>query len=110
MKVKDLWTTEQAIEELGISRATIHRWMNDGELPFFKLGRKSLFKPEDVLAMLKPGGRAELELPGDAELEEALKAFNESDSELENSTHEEIKQMAAEMLSAFKASRSGTPG
>ena len=45
---------DQVVTQLGISKATLHRWMNEGKLKYYKLGRKTLYKPEDVAALIVP--------------------------------------------------------
>jgi excisionase family DNA binding protein len=52
---KNYLTAEEVMEQLDISRATLHRWMNEGKLKFYKLGRKTLYKPEDIQALIQPG-------------------------------------------------------
>ncbi len=58
-------SVEEVLSQLGISRATLHRWMNEGKLKYYKLGRKTLYKPEDIAALIVPasGGEHPKECP-----------------------------------------------
>jgi len=47
-KSKRLWTLKEAIEYLNISRATIFRLMEHGELPFVKIGKNLRFRFNDL--------------------------------------------------------------
>lgn len=107
MKTKEQYiNAEQVMSELGIAKATLYRWMKEGIIPYYKLGNKTLFKLEEVKALIRPGGHPSGEdLPGEVELDEALAAFEESDRDQETFTHADIKAMAAEMLSAFQVNR-----
>lgn len=46
-------TRKQICEEYKISYGTIHNLMKRGELPYDKVGRKTLFKREDVELCIK---------------------------------------------------------
>ncbi len=107
MTTKDQYiNAEQVMADLGIAKATLYRWMKEGSIPYYKLGNKTLFKLEEVKSLIQPGGNRQPEdLPGEAELDEALAAFEESDRDQEIFTHADIKAMAAEMLSAFRANQ-----
>jgi excisionase family DNA binding protein len=45
---KILLNIRQVIETTGISRASIYRQMRAGQLPFVKLGSRTLFRPADL--------------------------------------------------------------
>lgn len=58
VKVKSLenherLTRKQICEEYKISLGTIHNLMKRGELPYDKVGRKTLFKREDIELCIK---------------------------------------------------------
>ena len=46
------WDKKEAQKELHISQSTLEKWMQQG-LPFYKVGRKVLFRPEEVDAWLQ---------------------------------------------------------
>jgi excisionase family DNA binding protein len=48
MHTKDLLTEPEAAEILGIAAGTLKRWIQDGRLPYFKLGKKIWINPADV--------------------------------------------------------------
>lgn len=41
-------TREELMEYLKIKRSTLQKLMNKGDLPYFKLGRRILFKKEEI--------------------------------------------------------------
>lgn len=45
---KILLNIRQVTETTGISRASIYRQMRAGQLPFVKLGSRTLFRPADL--------------------------------------------------------------
>ena len=45
---KILLNIRQVTETTGISRASIYRQMKAGQLPFVKLGSRTLFRPRDL--------------------------------------------------------------
>lgn len=48
---EDLWTADEAAEQLGVSVNTIYAWVNRGALtpdPDAKRGRRNLFQPSAV--------------------------------------------------------------
>lgn len=45
---KILLNIRQVTEATGISRASIYRQMKAGQLPFVKLGSRTLFRPRDL--------------------------------------------------------------
>jgi excisionase family DNA binding protein len=52
MHTKDLLTEPEAAEILGIATATLRRWLQGGQLPYFKLGKKIWIDPADVQAFI----------------------------------------------------------
>lgn len=60
----ELLTMSQAAEQLKTTRATLYRWLREGQLSALKVGRQWRFKPEEVERFLQ--GRApRIELPAD---------------------------------------------
>jgi excisionase family DNA binding protein len=41
-------------EMLGVTTRTIHRWMTEKRIPFYKMSRATLFDVDEVLAAIKP--------------------------------------------------------
>jgi excisionase family DNA binding protein len=59
---KQWFTTAEAAEYLGVSQATIFRWMKQGQLSFHKIGKATRFSQEGLDAVvLKTTGRTEAE-------------------------------------------------
>ena len=52
MLQEDLWTQEELIAYLKISRASVYKLRAAG-LPFIKLGRRVLFRKNDILAFIE---------------------------------------------------------
>ena len=49
----DVWLTREAVAEyLGVTKKTIHQWMNRLEFPSYQLGRTRRFKKSEVDAWL----------------------------------------------------------
>lgn len=82
--MQDYLTQVQVMEMLKISKATLYRWMQNGQLKAYKLGRKNFFKPEDIAKMIVP--RAVWDLPeyepAPDELAELLIRIESSDAAL----------------------------
>lgn len=47
-----LWTVDQLASRLHVKPATIYSWCHRGTIPFFRLGRKSLFDPHEIARWL----------------------------------------------------------
>jgi excisionase family DNA binding protein len=47
-----VWSRKKTAERLGVSLSTVERLMRAGKLPYTKVGRRSVFKPEDVEAFI----------------------------------------------------------
>jgi len=53
---KDLWTAQEVMDYLRVSRATLHRWVRDGRLPRVQLGERAVrYRRTDVLALVNRG-------------------------------------------------------
>ena len=51
-------TTEDVMEEYGVSRNTVYRWITAGRLEAVKIGNRNYFRPADVEAVATSyGGR-----------------------------------------------------
>lgn len=61
----NLMTTDQVCEYLGIKRVTVYLWRRQGKFTPAKVGRKLLFKREEVEAQIKPYTRPKKEEPLD---------------------------------------------
>jgi excisionase family DNA binding protein len=49
MDVRDLLTEQQAAERLDIDPATLRRWLQEGRLPYYRLGgRRIRIAPADI--------------------------------------------------------------
>ncbi len=48
-----LLTRDELCEKLGISKPTLHKRMNDGSIPFIKLGSRTFFKMNDVIKSME---------------------------------------------------------
>jgi len=48
MLERDLFTRKEIMEYLRISRGTLDRMMKRRDLPFIKLGKKVLFRKQDI--------------------------------------------------------------
>ena len=48
-----LMTTEEVAELMHVHTKTVGRWKREGKLPATRVGRRNLFKPEDVAALLE---------------------------------------------------------
>ena len=54
MTAAELFTINQSAALLGVTTRTIHRWIEDGKLPAFKVGGRWRINQEDARNMLKP--------------------------------------------------------
>ena len=54
MTAAELFTINQSAALLGVTTRTIHRWIEEGKLPAFKLGGRWRISQEDARNMLKP--------------------------------------------------------
>ncbi len=61
--MQDFLTVEQVLTRTGVARSTLYRWINNGDLPHYKMGKKTLFKPEDVAALVKLADGPEEDFP-----------------------------------------------
>lgn len=62
LEIDNLLTVKQAIEELGISRATLYRWIDKNRLRPIKLGhaRTTFFKRDDITVLKQHGKQQHL--------------------------------------------------
>lgn len=62
---EDYITTEEALRLLKISRSTLWRWVGQGELPAYRLGRRRvLIKRSDLEKLIRPAREEKGELHG----------------------------------------------
>ena len=47
------FTIKEACEYLDVSEQTLHRWMREGAITYYKIGGSTRFKPEDLDAFVK---------------------------------------------------------
>lgn len=47
-----LLSVSEAAEMLGLSKHTLNQWKSQGRIPFIKLGRRTLFDPDDLEAFI----------------------------------------------------------
>ncbi|MBS2210264.1 helix-turn-helix domain-containing protein [Carboxylicivirga mesophila] len=50
---KDILTRKEAMELLNCSHSTLYRYQKEGEVPYFKIGKKVLFKKSELLEFIK---------------------------------------------------------
>jgi excisionase family DNA binding protein len=50
--IPQMVTVQEVATQLGVSHWTIRCWCRQGRIPFVKLGRRVLFKVEDLEALL----------------------------------------------------------
>jgi len=51
-QLENLLTVDQLAERLHVRKATVYGWCHRGQIPFYRLGRLSLFDPHDVAEWL----------------------------------------------------------
>lgn len=70
IKLPKLMTRQEAASYLGVSVWTLNAWASRGgvALPFYRVGRRAMYKQSDVLAFLEASkqGLGELPTGGDA--------------------------------------------
>ena len=44
-------TTEDVMEEYGVARNTVYRWISGGRLEAVRIGKRNYFRPADVAAV-----------------------------------------------------------
>lgn len=54
----ELLTMKQATDLLGVSAHTLHEWKRLDKLPYHKLGSRTFFKREEIMAALQSQQRA----------------------------------------------------
>nr|WP_321453522.1 helix-turn-helix domain-containing protein [uncultured Carboxylicivirga sp.] len=50
---KEVITRKEAMELLNCSHSTLYRYQKEGEVPYFKIGKKVLFKRSELLEFIK---------------------------------------------------------
>lgn len=55
----ELWDTETAAAYLHVSTKTIGRWRKAGKIEGFKVGKRNLYRPDDVRALVRQEGTPE---------------------------------------------------
>lgn len=50
---KDILTRKEAMQLLNCSHSTLYRYQRDGDVPYFKIGSKVLFKKSELLEFIK---------------------------------------------------------
>lgn len=55
-KAEELWTPKEVADYLKVTERTVYRWIGDGALPAFKIGRQWRIKDSDVKARFLPPG------------------------------------------------------
>lgn len=61
MRTPEELTSNSAAEILGVSRPTLIRWANDGDIPSFKAGTHTRFRREDVFEFKRKRDREQNE-------------------------------------------------
>jgi excisionase family DNA binding protein len=51
--MENLLSVIEAAQRLGISRHTLNCWVSKRKVPFVKLGRRTLFNPDDLERIIK---------------------------------------------------------
>jgi excisionase family DNA binding protein len=54
---KNLLSLKETADYFKVTLATIHNWKKNGTLPYYKIGRKTYFKLNEVYNCLKGYGR-----------------------------------------------------
>ena len=49
----NLWTTEEACQELRISKTQLYRLVKSGDIPFLRIGKGLRFESREVLAHMR---------------------------------------------------------
>jgi excisionase family DNA binding protein len=50
--MEELFTVNELSEKLKYSRSTIYRWIEEGSIPFQRMGRQIRFTESDVLSII----------------------------------------------------------
>ena len=58
---KNLVTTQEAAMQLGLSPATLRKWISCRKINFVRIGRAVRFRQEDLEQMVKEGFRPKVE-------------------------------------------------
>jgi excisionase family DNA binding protein len=56
LETDSLLSAKQAIEELGISKPTLYRWIEAGKRHVIKVGGHTLFAREEIASLKRRGG------------------------------------------------------
>lgn len=55
----DWWDTSTAVAYLHVTEKTLQRWRKAGRIEGYKAGRRWLYRPDDVRALVQPQGTPE---------------------------------------------------
>lgn len=50
------WTTEDVCTYCHVTRKTVQRWRDAGRIQGYRAGRRWLYRPDDVRALVRPQG------------------------------------------------------
>ncbi len=50
---KGLLTVDEAAQRLGVSKYSLRRWVSRRRIPYVKIGRRTLFNPNDLETLIK---------------------------------------------------------
>jgi excisionase family DNA binding protein len=58
-QIEPWFSVEEIARHLGVSKETIYRWLEKGQIPAHRLGKLWKFKPSEVDDWIKKGGAIE---------------------------------------------------
>lgn len=61
MQEQKLIRTNEAARILGVSKSTLHRWVQDHSIPHYRVQHTLLFDPAEIIEWVKARHRVEVE-------------------------------------------------
>ncbi len=58
-QIEPWFSVEEIAQHLGVSKETVYRWLEKGQIPAHRLGKLWKFKPSEVDDWIKKGGAKE---------------------------------------------------